>query len=64
MGNAVSTLQAAQEHALAIRPKTGGFPVLAEVLHRAGVHRNEWYLPLAEASTSPMLALSSSKARP
>ncbi len=49
MGNAVSSLQAAQEHALAIRPKTGGFPVLAEVLHRAGVHRNEWYLPSAQS---------------
>jgi uncharacterized protein YbcV (DUF1398 family) len=49
MSNAVSTLQAAQEHALAIRPKAGGFPVLAEVLRRAGVRRNEWSLPSAQS---------------
>ena len=49
MSNAVSTLQAAQQHALAIRPETGGFPVLAEVLHQAGVRRNEWYLPSAQS---------------
>jgi uncharacterized protein YbcV (DUF1398 family) len=30
---------------MAIRPKVGGFPYLAEVLRLAGVTRNFWYLP-------------------
>ncbi len=48
-GGPASTLQAAQQHALAIRPKADGFPVLAEVLHQAGVYRNELYLPSAQS---------------
>lgn len=32
-----------------IRPKTGGFPVLAETLHRAGVARNVWPLPVCQS---------------
>lgn len=42
-------LQSAQAHAISIRPKAGGFPVLAKVLHQAGVHRNEWFLPAAQS---------------
>jgi uncharacterized protein YbcV (DUF1398 family) len=37
---AIENLQAAQKRAMAIRPKVGGFPVLAEVLRQAGVRRN------------------------
>ncbi|HEX4347722.1 MAG TPA: DUF1398 family protein [Vicinamibacterales bacterium] len=35
--------------AMAIRPKVGGFPVLAETLRQAGVRRNIWNLPSAES---------------
>jgi uncharacterized protein YbcV (DUF1398 family) len=34
---------------MAIRPKVGGFPVLAEVLRQAGVRRNLWHLPSAQS---------------
>jgi uncharacterized protein YbcV (DUF1398 family) len=34
---------------MAIRPKVGGFPYLAEVLRRAGVSRNQWYLPACQS---------------
>jgi uncharacterized protein YbcV (DUF1398 family) len=47
--NAIENLQAAQKRAMAIRPKVGGFPVLAEVLRQAGVRRNIWNLPSAES---------------
>ncbi len=40
MSAAVENLEAAQRRAMAIRPRVGGFPVLAEVLRRAGVRRN------------------------
>lgn len=40
---------AAQKRALAIRPKVGGFPYLAEVLRLAGVTRNYWYLPSCQS---------------
>jgi len=46
---AIETLQAAFKRAMAIRPKVGGFPVLAEVLRQAGVRRNIWNLPSAES---------------
>lgn len=46
---AVANLQDAQARAIAVRPKVGGFPVLAKVLHDAGVQRNEWFLPAAES---------------
>jgi len=35
--------------AMTIRPKVGGFPVLAEVLKRAGVKRNYWTLPSCQS---------------
>jgi uncharacterized protein YbcV (DUF1398 family) len=34
---------------MAIRPKVGGFPYLAEALQRAGVTRNIWYLPACQS---------------
>lgn len=49
MSKAIETLQAAQHRAIAIRPKVGGFPVLAETLRRAGVTRNVWYLPSCQS---------------
>ena len=49
MSDAIGKLHAAQQHALAMRPAAGGFPVLTEVLRQAGVHRNEWSLPGAQS---------------
>jgi len=49
MTAATENLQSAQARAMSIRPKAGGFPVLAKVLHEAGVHRNEWFLPAAQS---------------
>jgi uncharacterized protein YbcV (DUF1398 family) len=45
MSTAIENLQAAQQRAMAIRPKVGGFPYLAETLRRAGAIRNRWFLP-------------------
>jgi uncharacterized protein YbcV (DUF1398 family) len=50
MSAATENLAAAHQHALAVRPKVGGFPVLAEVLRVAGVCRNEWILPAAQST--------------
>lgn len=49
MSRAIDNLEAAQERALAIRPKVGGFPYLAETLRRAGVTRNFWFLPSCQS---------------
>lgn len=49
MSKAVENLQAAQKQAMAIRPKVGGFPYLAETLRRAGVTRNIWSLPACQS---------------
>ncbi|NEM90582.1 DUF1398 domain-containing protein [Galbitalea soli] len=49
MSTASDNLTAAQRHGMAIRPLVGGFPVLAKVLHEAGVRRNEWTLPAAQS---------------
>jgi uncharacterized protein YbcV (DUF1398 family) len=49
MSKAVEKLEAAQRKAMAIRPKVGGFPYLAEVLRQAGVTRNIWSLPSAQS---------------
>jgi uncharacterized protein YbcV (DUF1398 family) len=46
---AIENLQSAMKRAISIRPKVGGFPVLAEVLRQAGVKRNIWNLPSAES---------------
>lgn len=49
MSKAIRNLQEAQERAMAIRPKVGGFPYLAEMLRRAGVTRNIWFLPACQS---------------
>ena len=50
MSKAIDNLQAAQKQAMAIRPKVGGFPYLAEALRRAGVTRNTWSLPACQST--------------
>lgn len=49
MSKAIENLQTALEHAMAGRPKIGGFPYLAETLRRAGVIRNFWFLPACQS---------------
>src|SRR5271169_3498990 len=49
MSKAIENLKAAQERAMAGRPKVGGFPYLAETLRRAGVKRNLWFLPACQS---------------
>ncbi|HTU48770.1 MAG TPA: DUF1398 family protein [Bryobacteraceae bacterium] len=49
MSKAVENVQAALQRAMAIRPKVGGFPYLAEVLRQAGVTRNLWALPACQS---------------
>jgi uncharacterized protein YbcV (DUF1398 family) len=49
MSKAIEVLQAAMQHAMAGRPKVGGFPYLAETLRQAGVTRNLWYLPACQS---------------
>ncbi len=49
MSKAIEILQAAQQRAMAGRPKVGGFPYLAETLRRAGVTRNLWQLPACQS---------------
>ncbi len=48
MSQAIENLRAAQKHAVAIRPKVGGFAYLAETLRRAGTTRNIWSLPACQ----------------
>lgn len=42
-------LTEAQKYGMSIRPKVGGFPVLAEVLRQAGVQMNRWTLPSCQS---------------
>src|ERR1700689_3194182 len=49
MSKAIERLQAAQQRAMALRPKVGGFPYLAETLRKAGVTRNLWFLPACQS---------------
>ncbi|HMT07492.1 MAG TPA: DUF1398 family protein [Pyrinomonadaceae bacterium] len=49
MSEAIENLSKAFERAMAIRPKVGGFPYLAETLRQAGVSRNLWYLPSCQS---------------
>src|SRR5215831_4959465 len=49
MSKAIENLQAAQQRAMSIRPKIGGFPYLAEALRQAGVTRNQWSLPSCQS---------------
>ena len=49
MSTAIENLRAAQQRAMAGRPKVGGFPYLAEPLRRAGVTLNLWFLPACQS---------------
>ena len=49
MSKAIEHLIKAQQLAMSIRPKIGGFPYLAEVLRKAGVSKNIWYLPSCQS---------------
>jgi uncharacterized protein YbcV (DUF1398 family) len=49
VSKAIENLEAAQRRAMAIRPKVGGFPYLAETLRRAGVVKNLWFLPACQS---------------
>lgn len=49
MSKAIENLVQAQKLAMSIRPKVGGFPVLAETLWLAGVTRNLWFLPSCQS---------------
>lgn len=49
MSKAIENLEAAFQLAMAIRPKVGGFPYLAETLRQAGVKRNLWFLPACQS---------------
>ncbi|WP_133136291.1 DUF1398 domain-containing protein [Legionella rowbothamii] len=45
----VEKLTEAQKYAMSIRPKVGGFPVLAEILRQCGVIMNRWTLPSCQS---------------
>lgn len=49
MDKITGKLMEAQKYAMSIRPKIGGFPVLAEVLRQAGVQMNRWSLPSCQS---------------
>ena len=49
MSKAIDNLETALQRAMAIRPKTGGFPYLAETLRSAGVIKNCWFLPSCQS---------------
>ncbi len=49
MSQITEKLVEAQKYAMSIRPKVGGFPVLAEVLRQAGVQMNRWSLPSCQS---------------
>ncbi|MGE3262952.1 MAG: DUF1398 domain-containing protein [Bacteriovoracia bacterium] len=49
MSEIAEKLTEAQKYAMSIRPKVGGFPVLAEALRQAGVQMNRWSLPSCQA---------------
>lgn len=49
MSKLIDNLTEAQKYAISIRPKVGGFPVLAEVLRQAGAQMNRWSLPSCQS---------------
>lgn len=49
MNKITEKLTEAQKYAMSVRPKIGGFPVLAEVLRQAGVQMNRWSLPSCQS---------------
>ena len=64
MSKAVEILRAAQEQAIARRPKIGGFPYLAETLRRAGVTHNSWVLPACQSLYSTQYGTVVTQAQP
>lgn len=49
MSKLIDKLTEAQKYAMSIRPRVGGFPVLAEVLRQADVQMNRWFLPSCQS---------------
>ncbi|NBV42948.1 DUF1398 domain-containing protein [bacterium] len=49
MNTLTNQLIESQQYAQSIRPKVGGFPVIAEVLRRSGVQINRWSLPSCQS---------------
>jgi uncharacterized protein YbcV (DUF1398 family) len=49
MSKLIDNLTQAQKLAMSIRPKIGGFPVLAELLRQAGAKMNRWSLPSCQS---------------
>ncbi len=49
MSKAIEVLREAQQRAMELRPKVGGFPYLAETLRQAGVTKNTWTLPACQS---------------
>lgn len=49
MSQIIEKLTEAQKYGMSIRPKVGGFPVLAEVLRQAEVLMNRWVLPSCQS---------------
>lgn len=49
MNKIVDKLTKAQQYAISICPKAGGFPVFAEVLRQMGVKINRWFLPSCQS---------------
>lgn len=49
MSTIAEKLIEAQKYAMSVRPNIGGFPVLAEVLRKAGVQMNRWSLPSCQS---------------
>ncbi len=49
MSKAIENLMTAQQYAMKIRPKVGGFPYLAEAFRAAGATRNIWNLPSCQS---------------
>ena len=49
MNKIADKLTEAQQYAISFRPKSGGFPVFAEVLRQAGVKINRWFLPSCQS---------------
>lgn len=49
MSKLIDDLAKAQKYAMSMRPKVGGFPVLAEVLRQAGIKMNRWSLPSCQS---------------
>ncbi|MDP3560551.1 MAG: DUF1398 family protein [Legionellaceae bacterium] len=49
MSKLVEKLIETQKYAMSIRPKVGGFPILAEALRQSGVIMNRWTLPSCQS---------------